>query len=159
MLAATTESDSAAFEQKAKTAFSDWKTGVHPNVVASLTGVTDSTSEQRFLHTLDKSLRNPWMQYFLAYDPTENLAKIKCPVLAINGEKDIQVLAESNLAGWGQVKKNGNKDVTLKAMPNLNHLFQHCQKCTVAEYGELTETFSPEVLKIMGDWLTEKMLR
>ena len=157
MEAATTEIGKEAFEQKVKAAFADWKSGIHPNVVNSMTGVTDEASEQHFLSTLDRSLRDRWMQYFLAYDPTENLAKIKCPVLAINGEKDIQVLSEPNLAGW---KAAGNgKDFMVKEMSGLNHLFQRCEKCTVAEYGELTETFSPEVLKMMGDWLTEKVVK
>lgn len=158
MEAAITESDSAAFIQKTKTVLSAWKSGVHPNVVASLTGITDSTSQQRFLNTLDKSLRAPWMQYFLAYNPTETVKKITCPVLVLNGEKDIQVLAKSNLAGWKTaLEKSKNKDVTVKEMPGLNHLFQQCTTCTTAEYGELTETFSPEVLQLMGDWLTKRV--
>ncbi len=159
MAAATTEKDSAALDRKIKEALAKWRSGVMPGVVASLTGISDDATERQFVGTIMRTLRDPWMNYFISYDPTQNLSKIKCPVLAINGEKDIQVIAEPNLAGWETTKNNGNADVTTRAMPGLNHLFQHCEKCTVAEYEVLTETFSPEVLKIMGDWLTEKVLR
>jgi hypothetical protein len=47
----------------------------------------------------------------------------------------------------------GNSDFTVSELPGLNHLFQKCNKCTVQEYAELEETFSPAVLEIMGDWL------
>ncbi|WP_373511835.1 alpha/beta hydrolase family protein [Persicitalea sp.] len=159
MEAASSEKDSAALDLKITEALSTWRSSVMPGVFTTLTGITDEATERQFVGTIMKTLRDPWMNYFIGYDPTQNLSRIKCPVLAINGAKDIQVMAKSNLAGWETVKKNGNKDVTTKAMPGLNHLFQHCDKCTVAEYEVLTETFSPEVLKIMGDWLTEKVLR
>ena len=158
MQAAAFESDTAAVYRQATAAYGDWKKTVHPNVAAMLTGVADSTGISSYIRTVVNSLRAPWMRYFLAYDPINNLSRLTCPVLVLNGEKDIQVLAESNLAGWkAALEKAKNKDVTIKEMPGLNHLFQHCQKCTVAEYGELTETISPEVLQIMGDWLTKRV--
>lgn len=100
------------------------------------------------------SMTSPWYLHFMRYDPTKDLKKIKCPVLALNGEKDIQVDAAMNLTAIKQrVSENGNKNVTVKAYPNLNHLFQTCKKGTLAEYGELEETFSPEVLKDMTEWI------
>ncbi|HEX4373773.1 MAG TPA: dienelactone hydrolase family protein, partial [Puia sp.] len=90
----------------------------------------------------------------LATDPAQFWEKVKCPVLALNGEKDIQVNANQNIpAIAASLQKAGNKNVTTKIFPGLNHLFQHCTKCTVPEYNELEETFAPEVLKEMGDWL------
>ncbi len=158
MEAATFESDTAVVYQKATAAYGDWKKTVHPNVAAILTGVADSTGVDPYIRTVVNSLRVPWMRYFLAYNPTENLSRLTCPVLVLNGEKDIQVLPESNLAGWkAALVKAKNKDVTVRELPGLNHLFQQCATCTVAEYGELTETFSPEVLQIMGDWLTKRV--
>lgn len=157
MRAASTAADTATAYRQATEVFEAWRATVHPGMAAGLTGVNDSTGIPRYIHTMLKTLRVPWMQYLLAYAPADNLAKLNCPVLAINGGKGIQVLAEPNLAGW-QAAGEG-KDFTVKEMPGLNHLFQHCEKCTQAEYGELTETFSPEVLQIMGDWLVEKVAK
>lgn len=104
------------------------------------------------------SMTSPWYLHFMRYDPTQDLKKIKCPVLGLNGEKDIQVDAEMNLNAIKQrITENGNKDVTVKSYPKLNHLFQTCEKGTLAEYGELEETISPEVLKDMTVWILEKM--
>ncbi len=160
MKAATFESDTAAAYRKATAAFDDWKKTVHPNVAAMLTGVADSTGVNPYIRTVVDSMRAPWMRYFLAYDPTNKLSQLACPVLVLNGEKDIQVLAEPNLAGWKvALEKAKNQNVTIREISGLNHLFQHCKTCTVAEYGELTETFSPEVLQLMGDWITERVAR
>ena len=160
MTAAAFEKDTTQAYQKATVAYADWKKTVHPNVAAMLTGVADSTGVASYIRTLVGTLRTPWMRYFLAYDPTENLTRLTCPVLVLNGEKDIQVLAGPNLAGWeAALKKAENKEATVREIPGLNHLFQHCQACTVAEYSELTETFAPEALQMIGDWLTEHVLR
>ncbi len=157
MRAASTEADTTSAYQQATKTFETWRATVHPGVAASLTGVSDTTRITKYIRAMVNTMRVPWMRYFLAYNPTENLAKLSCPVLVLNGGKDIQVLAEPNLAGWAAAGRD--KDFTVKEMSGINHLFQHCQKCTVAEYGELTETFSPEVLEIMGDWLTEKVVK
>jgi biotin carboxylase len=75
-------------------------------------------------------------------------------VLALNGEKDLQVAADVNLPAIVKaLKSGGNKAVTMMKLPELNHLFQHCKTGLPAEYGEIEETFSPEVLKIMSDWI------
>jgi uncharacterized protein len=97
---------------------------------------------------------NPWLNYFYKTDPAIYLSKIKCRVLALNGDKDIQVYAKQNIpAITAALNKGGNKKYKAVVLPGLNHLFQHCTKCTVQEYGELEETFSPEVLKLMYDWI------
>ena len=96
----------------------------------------------------------PWLRYFITYNPKENLKKVKCPVLLLNGEKDIQVTAQLNTKGITEaLKEGGNKKVKLQIFPGLNHLFQHCTKCTVEEYSQLDETFSAEVLKTISDWI------
>ena len=101
-----------------------------------------------------RSMTSPWYLHFMRYDPAKAMKKIKCPVLALNGEKDIQVEAAMNLTAIQQrISENGNKNVTVKAYPNLNHLFQTCEKGTLAEYGQLEETISPEVLKDITDWI------
>jgi fermentation-respiration switch protein FrsA (DUF1100 family) len=96
----------------------------------------------------------PEMRSFMFYDPALALRKLKTPVLALNGSRDTQVPPEQNLpAISAALKAAGNPDFTVKELPGLNHLFQHCKKCTPAEYGELEETFAPEALEIMGDWI------
>lgn len=113
---------------------------------------------------IDKALKqlnaslNPvaydWLRYFIITDPADYWKKVKCPVLALNGEKDLQVAADVNLPAIEKaVKSGGNQNVKTMKFPELNHLFQHCKTGLPAEYGEIEETFSPEVLKIMSDWI------
>ncbi|MFV0420502.1 MAG: alpha/beta hydrolase family protein [Dysgonomonas sp.] len=98
-----------------------------------------------------------WTRFMRNYDPTDNLKKITCPVFAINGEKDIQVLADRNLSRIESlIKEGGNRDVTIKKYPNLNHLFQHCKTGNINEYAWIEETISPEVLDDMGNWIEAK---
>ncbi len=105
-------------------------------------------------------LRSPWIRFFARHDPANVLERVDCPVLALNGEKDLQVPCEVNLAAIGEaLKKGGNKNVTIHAFPDLNHLFQHCKTGLMEEYGKIEETFSPEVLKIMSSWIHEILPR
>jgi hypothetical protein len=98
------------------------------------------------------------MLYFLQSDPAEYLVKLKCKVLALNGSKDVQVVADPNLAAIDSaLKKSRTKIYSTQKLPGLNHLFQHCKTCTIQEYSQLEETFSPEALQIMGDWLDKNV--
>lgn len=103
-----------------------------------------------------KQLTSPWMSFFIKYDPAPMLTKVDCPVLAINGSKDLQVTAGKNL---GAIKKalhqGGNTNVTVKEFPNLNHLFQNCEKGTPLEYGKIEETIAPIVLNEISNWITD----
>lgn len=99
-------------------------------------------------------LSSPWFRYFLDYDPQETLKKVNCPVLAINGAKDLQVDAEQNIPLIAKaLKAGGNREVTTKVFPGLNHLFQHSATGKASEYGELEETFAPEALELMTEWM------
>lgn len=99
-------------------------------------------------------LSSPWFRFFLDYDPVPMLQKVKCPVLALNGEKDLQVSAAENLPVIQKtMEEAGNKNVTTKLLPGLNHLFQNADTGTPTEYGAIEETISPEVLQIIGEWL------
>jgi fermentation-respiration switch protein FrsA (DUF1100 family) len=87
-------------------------------------------------------------------NPANFWKKVSCPVLALNGEKDLQVSAAVNLPAIEKaLKSGGNKSVTAKSLPGLNHLFQTSATGLPAEYGEIEETFSVEVLQIMTDWI------
>ena len=104
-----------------------------------------------------KSLANPWFKYFLEYDPQTVLEKVKCSVLAINGENDLQVPAKQNLlAIETSLKKAGNKDFETKMLPGLNHLFQTSSTGAVSEYGTIEETISPLALNTMLNWLKKE---
>jgi fermentation-respiration switch protein FrsA (DUF1100 family) len=95
-----------------------------------------------------------WYRYFLFTDPASFWKKVKCPVLALNGEKDLQVAANENLPAIEKaVKSSGNKYVKTLKLKELNHLFQHSNKGLPSEYGEIEETFSPEALQIISDWI------
>jgi pimeloyl-ACP methyl ester carboxylesterase len=92
-------------------------------------------------------LNTPWMKYFLSYDPATALEKIKIPVLALNGSKDLQVWAPQNLPAIEKaLKKAGNKKYVIRELPGLNHLFQECKTGGSDEYGEIEQTLSPVLL-------------
>ena len=104
-----------------------------------------------------KFLTSPWMQEFIKFNPDIYLSKVKCPVLAINGEKDTQVLAEINLSGIeNSLKKSGNKDITIQKLKDLNHLFQTSKTGSFNEYAKNEETFSPIALHIISDWILKR---
>ncbi len=106
------------------------------------------------LHRLADQLSSPWMMNFIQHDPAPILQKIQIPVLALNGEKDLQVPAEENLAAIeAALKQGGNSTFSTKQFPNLNHLFQNCETGLMNEYGMLEETFSEEVLKEITEWI------
>ena len=114
----------------------------------------DNTSKEEFSATMVKSFNAPWMHYFVSYDPSIVLKDVQCPVLALNGSKDTQVPASVNLAAIRKGLERGkNKNVTIKELPNLNHLFQECKTGAPSEYGEIEQTFSPvaltEILKFI----------
>lgn len=101
-----------------------------------------------------QTLTSPWFQYFLKYNPSTALQKVSCPVLAINGENDLQVSSKENLAGIEEaLQKANNKNVTIQELKGLNHLFQHSATGAPSEYQTIDETFAPEALKLIGDWI------
>jgi fermentation-respiration switch protein FrsA (DUF1100 family) len=103
-----------------------------------------------------QGLLSPWMRFFLTYDPKPTLMKVKCPVLAIIGEKDLQVPPEENLRAIDDaLKAGGNKDYKVKEMPGLNHLFQTAQTGSPTEYSTIEETISPAALELIGNWILE----
>jgi pimeloyl-ACP methyl ester carboxylesterase len=101
-----------------------------------------------------RAVMSPWFRYFLAYDPREALEHLRCPVLAINGELDLQVPAKQNLPAIEAALKNGNnRDFTVRELPGLNHLFQTAITGSPTEYAKIEETLSPVALKTMGNWI------
>jgi len=107
-----------------------------------------------------KMVLSPWFRDLVAYDPRPTLKAVKCPVLAINGEKDLQVAAQDNLPAIREaLAAGGNHDVKTVALPGLNHLFQSCQTGAVSEYAQIDETFNPAALQVVADWIQEVAAR
>jgi pimeloyl-ACP methyl ester carboxylesterase len=101
-----------------------------------------------------KQITSPWFQYFLKYDPQTALTQVKCPVLAINGEKDLQVPPKENLEAIKKaLKKGGNKNFVTKELPGLNHLFQICKTGSPLEYNDIEQTLSPLALEEVLQWI------
>jgi fermentation-respiration switch protein FrsA (DUF1100 family) len=93
-------------------------------------------------------LTSLWMINFIKYDPAETLKKVTCPVLALNGSKDLQVPPNLNLPAIKKaVNSNGNQQVFIKEMNGLNHLFQQCKTGNPKEYAEIEQSFSPDALQ------------
>jgi fermentation-respiration switch protein FrsA (DUF1100 family) len=111
------------------------------------------------LKTALAQLTNPWMVTFIRHDPAAVLRKVRCPVLALNGELDLQVPFKANLDGIAMALEAAeNPDFTTRAFPGLNHLYQHCETGLIAEYGKIEETFSVEVLEVMRAWIGERVI-
>ena len=103
------------------------------------------------------AFNNAWTRFFLTYDPRPTLRRVRCPVLALNGEKDLQVPATENLAEIAKaLRAGGNRNVKTVELPGLNHLFQPCKTGSPSEYGTIETTIAPEALKTVGDWVIQK---
>lgn len=128
------------------------KTGIASSIKQELkdnpqTELPQGMSEDDIVRMQIEQLTSPWMMYFIKHDPAIVLQKVHCPVLAINGEKDLQVPPKENLKVIkNALAKGKNKNVTIKEMPNMNHLFQECTSGSPAEYSEIEQTFSPVAL-------------
>jgi uncharacterized protein len=142
-----------AFE-KVKVIVDRWIAKTPVNIVVATSGITDEKSKEAFITQFVSQLTNPWFRYFLSYDPSPYIKKISTKVLAVNGSSDIQVLSKQNLAGIeSALKKSSAKYYEIKQFPGLNHLFQECKKCTVAEYDELEQSISPALLDYISSWM------
>jgi pimeloyl-ACP methyl ester carboxylesterase len=98
----------------------------------------------------------PWARFVLGYDPVTDLQKVRCPVLALNGDKDTQVPADCNLTAIEKaLKMAGNTNYEIKRLPGLNHMFQTAQTGHPREYGKIDESIAPSVLQLIGDWILQ----
>ena len=127
----------------------------HPEVVLdSLLKQTNvslpALSRQSLLPVI--TMQTPWVLDFIATDMACYLPKIKCPVMAVNGSKDVQVDAHDNLSALRKGLKPNKKNL-IKEYEGLNHLFQHCTTGQTTEYRLIEETFAPEVMQDIVDWI------
>ena len=123
----------------------------------------DKALLNRTPETLEKEIQwinDPWHRFASRYDAVATLAKVTCPVLAINGSKDTQVRADENLAMIEKgLKSGGNKNYTIKKLEGLNHLFQTSDTGLETEYSKIEETMSPAAMQLIADWLKEQAVR
>ncbi|MDE0400009.1 MAG: alpha/beta hydrolase [Candidatus Poribacteria bacterium] len=119
-----------------------------------INGVPPAEQNEAQVRALAEQSLTPWMRYFLTFDPRPALEKIRVPVLALNGELDVQVDAEQNLTAIaGALEKGGNQNVTVHRLPEHNHLFQRARTGLMNEYGAIEETLSPKMLDLIRDWI------
>ena len=98
------------------------------------------------------SFNTPWMRYFIQYDPSQDWKKVHCPVLILNGDKDLQVNADINTRGiYNALPPRDHTEMVI--LSNHNHLFQYTESGSLSEYGTLEESLSLETLEVMADWL------
>lgn len=116
-------------------------------------GVTGQVAEAQVA-----ALLSPWMRHFLTYDPLPELRALKVPVLALWGEKDMQVPPEGNREPVERaLAESGNPDVTSIVLPGLNHLFQTAGSGAPSEYAGITETFAPAALDQITEWIATRI--
>jgi pimeloyl-ACP methyl ester carboxylesterase len=112
------------------------------------------------LDTVDqwgKALESPFWRCAFSYDPKDDLLKVKCPVLAVWGDKDLLVPPDEQRPALEAALREGkNTDFTLKVLPGLNHAMQHCKTGSPSEFINLLETVAPEVLQVINVWVEKQ---
>lgn len=141
---------SPELEAQLRTTYQTWKTQDDARLVA------DKVTNDHFRFPIDSYVRQatgPWYRYHIRFDPAPYLAKVKVPVLALNGDRDLLVDYHGLATVATTLRQAGNKDVTTQVLPDLNHLLQPCRTCLASEYNDLDTTLDPAVLRLVGDWL------
>lgn len=135
-----------------KELFGNWEKDYPDSILKEINAL--NVTKEQYAASMAPFMANKWLNYFIKADPASYLKNIKCPFLILNGDKDMQVYADENVpAIQTALKQANNNNVTTNVLKNINHLFQHCNKGTPIEYGLIEESFAPEVLQIMGNWI------
>lgn len=128
-------------------------------------GITDEPSMERAVAAqLEQmqvgQLNTPWFRYLLTYEPAQTIARVRVPVLAINGRNDLLVPWEENLDEIeAALVRGGNADFEIHALPGLNHLFQHSETGAPSEFRTIEETWSVEAMELIADWILRTVER
>ncbi len=144
-----TVKDSIQLREKLDSLFNNYLNSFPENERAKLGKDPEKTfkSQINFITT-------PWFKYFLTYDPRPTLKKVKVPVLAIDGSKDLQVPPKEDLEAISKsLSEGGNKNFKVEELQGLNHLFQTANTGSPAEYAKIEETIAPKALNAIGDWI------
>lgn len=115
-------------------------------------GLTDAVFEQSL-----KAVSTKWFRSLMNIDPAVYMEQLTIPTLALFAEKDFQVAAKVNAEVLeASFKRAGNEEALVRILPNLNHLFQNCETGSMSEYGKIEETFDPDTLELIGDWILQR---
>ena len=123
------------------------------NRILSLSGMPANMTVEKYRQTAT-SAKIPWLDWFNDYDPSDNIRKTRCPVFALNGDRDCQVISSLCLPALKELLPSSKKHL-IKEYHGLNHLFQHCTTGLPEEYGKIEETISPEVLSDISTWIKQ----
>lgn len=127
-----------------------------PRIIERLSAIPGSGPKEA-VDAAVKQWSSPWFRFFLFHDPATALKKVRCPVLAIGAELDLQVPPDQNLpAIETALKQGGNKDVTVLGLPGLNHLLQTAKTGLPAEYAQIEETMAPAALDRITAWIQQR---
>lgn len=147
-------------QQKAEVIYSrrlkEWVSGQDSNTVKKMmpTFKSEQDLEPDSLTKAVGRMNLPWYRYFMASDPGKLIGQVRCPMLILNGEKDMQVYCDLNMDGLEKsCREAGKTNVEFRRFPGLNHLFQHCETGEPDEYGSIDETFAPEALDLIAEWI------
>jgi len=100
-------------------------------------------------------LNNEATRVFLTNNPLPVLARVTVPVLALAGERDVQVPPKVNLPLIEAALAKGKcPHYSVREMPSLNHLFQTSETGLPRDYAKIEETIAPAALKEIGDWIS-----
>ena len=125
------------------------------NVLVEQSGLSQAMSPAA-LQAQIRVMSSPWFRDFLIYDPEPVLEKLQCPVLALSGDRDLQVDSTENVPLLRKAyETSGNKDFTVVEIEGVNHLFQTAQSGSPALYGAIEETMAPSVLAVVRNWIVK----
>ncbi|MBK8979580.1 MAG: alpha/beta hydrolase [Planctomycetes bacterium] len=102
---------------------------------------------------------SPWMRFLVAHDPTADLERVHCPMLALFGSLDVHVDPALHLpASEDALSRGACTDFTVRELAGLNHLFQRCETGAPGEYYGIEQTIAEDVLAILDAWLRERFV-
>jgi dienelactone hydrolase len=152
------ETEADSLNKRIMSAYEEWRKTIKPEYIEQL-GFGSKAEQNAILENMATEFSYPWMKYFLRSDASVFLSQVSAKVLALNGEKDIQVLPVSNTkAIQTALKKSQSPLYEVKILPGLNHLFQKCDHCSIVEYSSLDETFSETAITEITSWLKKNVL-
>lgn len=115
--------------------------------------MTEDTLEKAIEAQME-AFNTRWMRTFLSHDPRPALRAMHCPVLVLNGDRDLQVLHEQNVPEVEKaLREGGNQDVTVALLPGINHMLQPSQTGSVMEYATIETTVDQSVLDAITTWI------
>jgi len=151
----------AVFEAIAKSADMDTIRARMTELVLAQTGkVAADADVQQAASQAMMGLEQPWFREFIRHDPAADLRKVTVPVLAIFGERDVQVVPVQNVPSVeAALQAAGNTRATIRVIPGVNHMFQPCTTGSVAEYEKIETTVDPAVLELVRDWMKAQIAK